>query len=73
MAIARCQQCGQPEEMKRRYPHVHSPLSDSQVLCGSRHCKRPALVWLSDDEEWRYRVTALRIFSVVCHGGVEVD
>ena len=73
MAIARCQQCGNPKDTKQQYPHPHSPHAEHSIMCGSRKCSRPALVWLSDEEEQRYQRSAERIFSVVQYRGVEVQ
>lgn len=73
MAIARCQQCGNLNETKQRYPHPHSPQPEQGIMCGSPRCARPALVWLNDAEEHQYRHTALRTFTVVRHRGVEVE
>ena len=72
MAIARCQQCGNPKSTKQQYPHPHSPLAEQDIMCGSPKCSHPALVWLSDAEEQRYQQSAARTFSVARYRGVEL-
>lgn len=73
MAIARCQQCGNPKDTKQQYPHPHAPQAERRIMCGSPKCTRPALVWLTDAEEWLYQRSAARTFSVVHYPGVEVQ
>ena len=75
MAIARCQQCGNPKDTKQEYPHPHSPQAEprTRIMCGSRTCNRPAMVWLSDAEEQRYQRSNERIFTVIHYRGVVIQ
>jgi len=76
MAIARCETCGEPNGVKRRYPHPHTVTNqtrteDRRIPCGAPNCSRLALVWLSDAEEAEYR-RGERSFQVKQHQDVQV-
>ena len=71
MAVARCQQCGNPKDTKQQYPHPHSPHVEHGIMC--EKCSRPGLVWLSDEEEQRYKRSDERIFSVAQYRGVQLQ
>ena len=64
MAIARCESCGPPQNLKARYVHHHEPLGypNSRVLCASATCSRPAYVWLTDEEEVQYLQNRRRLW-----------
>lgn len=72
MAIARCDKHGEPQGMKLRYPHAHTPHAKAEILCGAPNCTRPALVWLSDKEEGHYR-KGTRSFPVISYYQVRVE
>ena len=65
MALARCEVCGCPGETKVRYPHSHkqNTVSDNAILCGASACVRQADVWLTDEEQERYR-HGVRVFRI---------
>ena len=67
MALARCEQCGQPHGTKNVYSKVPYPTNgypDSGLICGITGCSNPALVWLTELEEIAYREVSQRIFSL---------
>ena len=77
MAIARCEICGHQQGTKQRYPHPHTVAPESsthipRILCGTRLCTRPAMIWLTDEEEERYH-RGERSFSVIRHHHVRVE
>lgn len=57
MAIARCEECGLPAGMIKKYStKKYFPVSypDSGLLCGSSPCRNHAIVWLALEEEEMY-------------------
>ena len=58
MAVARCEVCGIEGKLKRRYTSNHHPVShpNSGIVCGYSVCHRPALIWLTREEEEQYQV-----------------
>ncbi len=66
MAIARCDKCGKPKANKPpAYAAVHPPVGHpaSGVICGTKGCLNPALIWLKSDEEDEYK-RGERIFDI---------
>jgi len=68
MALARCDECGKARSRKTMYTHRHDPLShpNSDVICGSLGCEKPAHIWLSQDEENHYKA-GQRVFELPIH------
>lgn len=64
MALARCEECGSPKDLKQMYPYGHPLATLAQILCGAPHCTRVAKIWLTDDEEQRYLQEGLRLFRI---------
>ena len=63
MALARCETCGSPRGLKQSYTYSHSVVSTKRLLCGVPTCTRPALIWLTDEEEQRY-LQGVRVFRL---------
>ena len=66
MASARCETCGSPKGLKQNYTHSHDQIlspPDKGFLCGAQNCTRPALIWLTDEEEQRY-LQGVRLFRL---------
>jgi hypothetical protein len=59
MAIARCNDCGQPDGRGgNTYSNIpHHPMNDpnSGVICGKEDCGNPPLIWQLEQEEVEYR------------------
>jgi hypothetical protein len=73
LALARCEKCGPPVQLKFSYPHRHVAKPDHQFLCGTHDCTRPVrYVWLTDAEQGEY-VNGKRLFGVRSkHGTIEL-
>ena len=66
MALARCEQCGQPQGRKGNvYVARHQPVGhpNSGVVCGTAKCEGAGLVWLLVEEEEQYK-KGQRVFEV---------
>lgn len=63
MASARCANCGNPRGLKQSYTYSHSVVSPKLIFCGARSCKRPAMIWLTDEEEQQDR-QGVRLFRL---------
>jgi hypothetical protein len=67
MAIARCEQCGQPKATKPpaygSQPHLPVGHPNSGIICGTKLCMNTAVIWLKLDEEQRYS-NGERIFDI---------
>jgi hypothetical protein len=52
MALAKCKSCGAPKA-GFKYVTFRPPLyyPKTALICSSRGCKNPALIWLTEDEE----------------------
>ena len=70
MAVARCDKHSKPQETRLRYAHVHQPHPELRIVCGATLCTRPALIWLSDEEQERY-LRGVRTFGVIGHHRVD--
>ena len=63
MARVKCESCGRPRSV--RYSAVpYAPVGhpNSGLICGSKSCRNPGLVWLLSDEERAYHQEGERIF-----------
>ena len=63
MALARCEPCGSPQGLKQTYTYPHSVVSAKRIFCGQPSCARPAMIWLTGEEEQRYR-QGVRLFRL---------
>ena len=66
MALARCESCGAPNGHTKTYSgKKYYPLGYrlTAVICGSKRCRQPALIWLSLEEERNYQ-KGERIFEM---------
>lgn len=55
MSIMRCH-AHAPKRTTREYAGVVEPVGypDTALVCGSKHCSEPALIWLERQEKVRY-------------------
>jgi len=66
MALARCEDCGQPQGPRgNTYVSFHLPWGypETAVACGSTGCEKPAKVWLVPQEEAQYQ-RGIRVFPL---------
>jgi hypothetical protein len=66
MALARCEDCGQPQRRRRNtYVSFHLPwgYAETGVARGSTRCEKPAKVWLVPQEEAQYQ-RGIRVFPL---------
>ena len=68
MAIVRCHSCGCPDGRGRNVysgkPHLPLGHPKSGLICGSKGCMNPGIVWLLDWEEEEYQRKLKRIFEL---------
>ena len=64
MALAKCEGCGVPKA-GFKYVTFRTPLDypKTAVICGSRGCENPALIWLTKVEEHYYEL-GKRVFEL---------
>ena len=57
LALARCEKCGRPQGRRKDYTFSHVPVAhpDGGIVCGSADCENPGVIWLTDEEQRRYR------------------
>jgi hypothetical protein len=57
MALARCENCGRPMGRTKIYtsvPRYPASYPESSVVCGKKDCSKPALIWLTEQEQKAY-------------------
>ena len=64
MALARCEECGKPKGVTRKYIRNVEPLGypNDALICGKKGCVNPALIWL-EAYEWREYQSGQTIFE----------
>ena len=67
MALARCENCGQPrgrgENVYSNTLHLPMNHPNSGVVCGKPDCQNAAMIWLLEQEEREYE-GGQRIFEI---------
>ena len=59
MAVCRCRKCGPPKGLVQDHPHRHDVAKiEPTVFCACSSCLNPAVIWLTEEEEERYRLGA---------------
>jgi len=68
MSVCRCLDCGPPKELAQPY-YQHEVAKTEQlakteqpVFCGRANCMKPAMAWLTDQEQDRYD-EGVRVFK----------
>jgi hypothetical protein len=64
MALAKCKSCGAPKAGSK-YVTFRPPLNypETALICSSRGCKNPALIWLTEEEE-HYCEVGMKVFEL---------
>ena len=73
MALAKCESCGAPKA-GFKYVTFRAPFGypETAVICGSKGCENPALIWLTKAEE-QYYESGKRVFELnTCNTKVRV-